>query len=334
MWMEVIAFYLLVQFIVIAIIVSSLYRSAKRVKKSQLYTLPGLGIQDHDGTFREDMEILIRHLDDALAEEYVERVKERMIRKHRISLTEWENRWFEWKRFLVMTALLKRVPMYSREVDEVWHEMLMFTREYEEFSKKFLKTVLHHAPNAPAEKFDPHERAWFDTIYVLLFKPTPYSHATWGPLLRHPLSPALLEEFKKGSVSELAVKYFNEHTQLNLPGVARLVRFLIRYLQRELEQIEQHVYEKGTSVSQFLERWPLHSRGEWPLWMLRSVLFLSWYYVDEFFQQYTALNRAVQLQFPSISGTGDIASFACAGWDGGIDSGGGNSDGSVSEGKM
>jgi hypothetical protein len=75
MWMEVIAFYLLVQFIVIAIIVSSLYRSAKRVKKSQLYTLPGLGIQDHDGTFREDMEILIRHLDDALAEEYVERVK-------------------------------------------------------------------------------------------------------------------------------------------------------------------------------------------------------------------------------------------------------------------
>jgi hypothetical protein len=323
MRMEVIAFFLLVQFIVIAIIVSSLYRSAKRVKRKRLYTLPGLGIQDHDGTFREDMEMLIRHLDDALAEGYVERVKERMIREHHISLTEWENRWFEWKRFLVMTALLKRVPMYSPEVDEVWHEMLMFTREYEEFSKNFLKTVLHHSPNASAEKFDPHERAWFDIIYVLLFKPTPYSHATWGPLLRHPLSRALLEEFKKGSVSELAAKYFNEHTQLNLPGVARLVRFLIRYLQRELEQIEQHVYSKGTSVSLFREHRPLQSRGDWPLWMLGSVLFLSCYYADKFYQQYTALNRALQLQFPSFTGTDDTALFACMGWDGGTDSSGG-----------
>jgi hypothetical protein len=37
--------------------------------------------------------------------------------------------------------------MFSEEVDEIWHDMLLFTQKYQVFSEQFLGTMLHHTPN-------------------------------------------------------------------------------------------------------------------------------------------------------------------------------------------
>lgn len=177
--MELIAFFLVAIFIITVIIVNVLYRSAKKVNHKKSYVLEDLGIQPRH-ELKEDVKALAQHLESSFVESYVERVKERVIREHKIGLTEWENRFFEWKRYLVMTAILKKVPMYSDEVDEIWHEMLMFTREYEEFSNRYLGTVLHHEPNLSGQSLNTEERSFFDLIYLLLFRPTKYSHHTWG----------------------------------------------------------------------------------------------------------------------------------------------------------
>ncbi len=286
--MEVIAFVLLVLFIAIVIIVNALYRAAKKSDRNRLYVLPDLGVQNHSESFREDMRTLMDHLEKSLPESYVERVKERVIREHKISLTEWENRWFEWKRYLIMTALLKSVPMFSREVDEVWHEMLMFTREYEDFSKKFLNTMLHHVPNAPNQPFNPHERAWFDAVYVLLFKPTKYSNSVWGPFLKNPLSKSLLSDLQKLSFDELSAKYFNEHAMKHLPAVSGLVRFMVDYLKTRLSGMLQQ--EAG--ANHFSEHRAFRADdSDMALWMLNGILYLSLFYPDQFEEQYEVLFR-------------------------------------------
>lgn len=241
MAVEIFAFVLLILFIAIMIIVNAFYRSGKKAGSQSLYVLPNLGIQEHGEYFEQEMKKIIQHLDDALSESYIEQVKERVIREHKISLTEWENRWFEWKRYLVMVSLLKTVPMYSREVDEVWHEMLMFTREYDQFSQRYLGTTLHHIPNPPGVSPKPEDRAWFDLIYVLLFRTTKYSVNTWGAFFRQRLPKQLLEDFKEKPLAELAEQYFNVHAQKHVPGVERVVHHLIRIIHTQLVEMEEYV---------------------------------------------------------------------------------------------
>jgi hypothetical protein len=288
--MEIIAGFLLVFFIGMSIVVNVLYRLAKKNKHQRLYVLPDLGVQDHGEGFRENFQALLQHLEQSLLEGYVERVKERVIREHQISLTEWDNRWFEWKRYLIMAALLKSVPMFSREVDEIWHEKLMFTREYGDFCRRYLKTALHHAPNKPDAPFNPQERAWFDLIYVLLFKPTQYSLQAWGPFLRYPLTQDFLDEFKKEDVGRLAEKYFNNQAQSHLPGVAHLVRYLIQYIKKQLEEVENHASKYGTDVHSFRQNTALQPRNkDLALWMVNGIFFLSHYFPENFRQQHREL---------------------------------------------
>ena len=157
--------------------------------KNHSWELPELGIQLHGHPVDRDLREMIRRLERALPEEYSERVKRRIMEKSRVGETEWRNRWFELKRFFVLTSILKRVPMYSRDVDSVWHEMLLFTRDYERFSNEFLGTYLHHDPH-DQPVFDPLERTWFDWTYTLFFRPTLYSRYVWGSFSAIPCPPS------------------------------------------------------------------------------------------------------------------------------------------------
>ena len=71
--------------------------------------------------------------------------------------------------------------MYSVKVDDVWHEMLMFTREYEQFGKALCGGIIHHAPHTADEKPETGERAWFDWVYgEVVFEAAPASGQLWG----------------------------------------------------------------------------------------------------------------------------------------------------------
>lgn len=291
--MELIAFFLVALFIITVIIVNVLYRSAKKVNHKRSYVLEDLGVQFHQ-ELKEDVKKLVQHLESSLKESYVERVKERAIREHKISLTEWENRFFEWKRYLIMTAILKKVPMYSHEVDEIWHEMLMFTREYEEFSNFYLGTTLHHEPNLPGQSLNADERSFFDLVYLLLFRPTKYSHHTWGAFFQHPLSKSLLNDFKHCSDLELKDKYFNPYTRKKLDQAACVIENLIRIIKRKLEQAEKHVVNHGTYIKEFRRQSKKYSSAKEGGDPILGAIFLSLYHSDTFHEKYHELYKKLK----------------------------------------
>ncbi len=298
--MEIFASLLLFIFIGVMIMVNVFYRQAKKMNKEQSYVLPDLGIQENKEAFQVAMKHFIQHLEDAYPTNYPEWIKERMIREQYISLTEWENRWFEWQRYLIMTALLPSVPMYSDEVDLVWHEMLMFTREYEEFSKRYLKTTLHHAPNVeskllnetneikPIEKNEtPQEqRAWFDLIYLLLFEPTPYSVTTLGPFLRHPLGKAVLTDFQTLTPEQLEAKYFHKRVIKEFAFMEEVVQILIESIQAMIDKIATHVDLHGMDTKRFRLNVTVQPKDEHPLRNhMVGTLFLAMYHRDTFIEQ-------------------------------------------------
>ncbi len=172
--------YLFSFFIVVIILVAvfSSKGSKKALKNSPIPV--NLGIQ------LEGVLPIAQALDRSLSNSYLERVKDRVIKEH----PKWADYEFEWtffelKRYSVMNNLLKSVPMFSTRVDDVWHEMIMFTREYETFSKKFYHELLHHTPNNDPRPI-PFERAFFDWVYLSLFESTPNSRTIWGEFLKNP----------------------------------------------------------------------------------------------------------------------------------------------------
>lgn len=69
-----------------------------------------------------------------------------------------EYRWklIELKRYFIMASLLKQVPMFSDEVDDLWHEMLMFTKSYADFCAELMGSTVHHGKQSPAAKRQEH----------------------------------------------------------------------------------------------------------------------------------------------------------------------------------
>lgn len=291
--MEIIALLLLVLFIGIAILVNAFYRRGKQQKAEQSYVLENLGLQPE---VREKLLPLIEHLNQSLDDAYVEQVRERVIREHQISLKEWENRWFEWQRFLILVALFRDVPMYSREIDEIWHEMLMFTKDYDHFCQQYLKTPFHHTPKLPGSGFDQQEKARFDWYYVTLFQPTPYSHQIWGSFFEYPLDRKMLDRFRERSTSDLLTHYFHQQVAEEVPVVQTSASFLVDHLQTQIQQLDKYVKKKGVALGKFAKQ-VLLVRPEEEKEEAKAFLFLSLFYADRYKSQRKALdNKVIELR--------------------------------------
>src|SRR5690349_18026199 len=78
---------------------------------------PRLGILEHI-----PMEPLLGKLTNSLDDDFVHQVKERLLQENpKLTEDEFEWRMFELKRYFFLSNLLKTTPMFSQEVDEVWH---------------------------------------------------------------------------------------------------------------------------------------------------------------------------------------------------------------------
>ncbi|HTG70394.1 MAG TPA: hypothetical protein VL921_14145 [Candidatus Udaeobacter sp.] len=149
-------------------------------------------------------------LESALGLDFESRVKDRVLKEYpRIKDKEWDWTWFELKRYFLMCGIMRSVPMYSRQVDAVWHEMLMFTREYEQFCSRFCGEMIHHAPHAPGASPHPGERALFDWVYGELFGQAPASGRIWGAFYRTRMPEQKLEELAEWSEDKLREQWFN-----------------------------------------------------------------------------------------------------------------------------
>jgi hypothetical protein len=176
-----------------------------RRKPLKRHSIPEqLGIQIEGGL------PIVQSLDQALSSSYADNVKNRVLMEH----PRWTNHEFEWaffelKRYFIMNSILKTVPMFSARVDDIWHQMLMFTRDYEKFSKDFYHEILHHTPNMESTPI-PGERAFFDWVYLSLFEFTPNSRAIWDGFLQNPIKREMLDDFRNLPEHDLLSKYFRK----------------------------------------------------------------------------------------------------------------------------
>ncbi|WP_142386591.1 hypothetical protein [Bacillus sp. Marseille-P3661] len=256
-------------------------------------------------------------LHETLDRDYIEKVKKRLL-EHHPKMTEDEFEWcfFELKRYFLLNSIMKQVPMFSEEVDEVWHELILFTQPYHNFTSKFYGGMLHHMPNLKGEG-DPNQRALFDWVYSQLFQITEYSWKTWGDFFRHPLNSDLLRDFKNENMDYLKKTYFKT-TEDNL----ELVEFLIHRLKNQLKESEE-IYKKNKK-GEFLR---VNTFGN--LSALSTVLiFYSYFYYDEYWEMaklYTFANVANH-----TSGCSAAAFCGTGSNDDSGDSGGGSSCSSCS----
>jgi hypothetical protein len=246
-------------------------------------------------------------LDKALSYEYINQVKIRFLSDHpEISEDEFEWRLFELKRYFLLNSVMKNTPMFSSDVDEIWHEMLMFTKQYEAFSEKYIGSMLHHTPNLEPEPA-PQERAFFDWVFAQMFEITEYTWKSWGAFFQYPLEQSVLKNAKELSHDQLKYRYFkvNEENEI-------LVDYLVCKLKQQIEEAEE-LYSR-------------HKKGKFsrpaaygnlsPLTMV--MVFYSYYYFDEYWVYAKEYAYASQ-----VNATSGCSAVFCGTGDSGNDSNGG-----------
>lgn len=179
----------------------------------------------------------VDRLEQAFAEgEYAERIKYRVLQRHsRITSSEYDWHLVELKRYFLIVAVLKNVPMFSSRVDDIWHEMLLFTREYQQFCDKFIGFAVHHAPYLKASPM-PEEKAWFDWVYAQLFVPMTYSSRIWQGFFQGPLGIDHIEELERLQPDALKQSLFNGRSVDMHREVELTVDWLIREAKRQIQQ--------------------------------------------------------------------------------------------------
>jgi uncharacterized membrane protein YgcG len=227
---------------------------------------------------------LLEKLDSSLNADYMEQVRYRFLQEHpKQTEDEFEWRLFELKRYFLLSNMLKETPMFSAEVDEVWHTMLLFTQKYQTFSDRFVGKMLHHTPNTSPTPA-PQERAFFDWVFSHLFTITEYSWKSWGNFFRYPLDKMVLQEFKEESNDWLINRYFkvNEANR-------GTVEYLVMQMKQQVIHAEEtyHVNSKGQFSKQ-------RHYGEMTNLSLAMVFFSSFYFDDywKYASEYTYAKAA------------------------------------------
>ena len=94
----------------------------------------------------------------------------------------------ELKRYLAMSVVNNEVKpmMFSSEVDNLWHDFVLFTKEYQEFCTNYAGEFIHHKPFPKKERDSKTEQEIileydaFVNLYKQLFHEAP-SKEIWHP---------------------------------------------------------------------------------------------------------------------------------------------------------
>lgn len=122
---------------------------------------------------------LAKNLEDAFSCEYQTNVYNRLLEETTFAPEKIMQLMFEQKRFLLMASIFRKVPMFSKDVDEVWHQLLMFTQDYKTFTESFAGQFIHHQPNVKGTDGED-DKFYFDMMYNSLFYISSFSEEAWG----------------------------------------------------------------------------------------------------------------------------------------------------------
>lgn len=165
-----------------------------------------------EGGTPEALRELERRLASACRATFMEQVRGRVMAA-RPELTDAAYDWalLELRRFFCLTAIGGRqVPMYSAEADAIWHEMLLFTREYESFCDSFAGRRIHHEPHTepPGRSEAARRRLEFELIYGSLFRLYPMSERLLGRFGQQTFSAEQIEALGGADEAALRARFF------------------------------------------------------------------------------------------------------------------------------
>lgn len=174
-----------------------------------------------------------QELEDAYPLDFQVNIYNRMLKETKYSQEFILQLMFEQKRFLLMASILKKVPMFSKAVDEVWHQQLMFTNQYKEFTEKFAGQFIHHAPNVDSiDGAD--DKFLFDMMYKKMFIEKSFSAASWGsPFYATMPSDDFIAEWRDADTAQLEDRYFFRRKETH-----RLVQSLIQGIKNDIQSAE------------------------------------------------------------------------------------------------
>lgn len=78
----------------------------------------------------------------------------RMVDKHGMLEEEARSLFVETKRYLYLCAKTGKPLVPSKDIDEMWHNFILFTMDYEEFCLQRLARFIHHRPRRRDDKED------------------------------------------------------------------------------------------------------------------------------------------------------------------------------------
>lgn len=210
------------------------------------------------------------HLEQSLSKSFMESVEERVRNENKLKENEYEWRLLDLKRYFILTSLLKESPMFSEKVDELWHQMLMFTREYDDFSKKYLGTTLHHRPNMNVEP-NPDVRGFFDWVYAELFFVRKENIYLYKGFFNHPVNPKIISDFKNLREKDLIDRYFNGDTKY-MPTVISLISSM-KKTAKKAKNYEKNIVRDMLRKSKMQQKYNA---------MLLPFISVSYFHYDDF----------------------------------------------------
>lgn len=71
----------------------------------------------------------------------------RYAKENKLSLETAQVHFEECKKFLYLCSISDVALSPSERIDKVWHEFIMFTRDYQNFCKDVLGSFIHHVPD-------------------------------------------------------------------------------------------------------------------------------------------------------------------------------------------
>ncbi|WP_394239531.1 hypothetical protein [Niallia oryzisoli] len=240
------------------------------------------------------------HLEQSLSKGYMENVENRVMKDTKLKENEYHWRLQDLKRYFILTSLLKEVPMFSEKVDDLWHEMLMFTREYDDFSKKYLGTALHHRPNVK-ETPDPDLRGFFDWVYSELFFIRKENIYLYKGFFKYPVPPSVIEEFINLPENELINLYFKSDIQ-SMPTLLALISSM-KQSANSIKDYEKRVIQEKLRKSKTQQNYNM---------MLVPFLSVSYFHYDEFASYMSFGSSSSSSSCSSCGSSSSCSSSSCS----------------------
>lgn len=192
---------------------------------------------------------LVSRLENAWKMDFLANVKERVMEKEDWSKAKYAFIEKELKRFFLMAAIFENVPMYSQEVDKIWHEMILFTKSYQNFCKSFCGEMIHHEPNVKKNDVAITDtRAVYNLFYNMLYETTSVNTYILGNLDVNYKNTQVQEYLSSKTIQTLSfVSHINSQTKNKvLNEFARIQKILV---DKENEEIRTKALKRTEEIA-------------------------------------------------------------------------------------